>query len=436
MKPTVKHFVSLSLPYAFLLTAIFSITSFANPSFPILYYFDSTTVKWAFSFFIIIVFFFSSKYFYDNQNRKNMISVNLYLFWTILCIIRGVFEAQGYWEWKAFINNAMGLLLPIIAYSATNKIVLRSLLSFYVKYALPLFLILIFLVQTDAYGFYLMPVSFLLLFLPALSVRKRVLLLIFTAIVLTADLGARSNVIKFSIPLLLLIIYFKREIITPKVLEFARLTLIIAPLVFFTLAVTGVFNIFNMSEYLGEHTVTGTDTEGKRVEQNIATDTRSFIYVEVLESAMKNNYWVFGRTPARGNDSEAFGDVEAVLTGRYERSGNEVGIANVFTWLGVIGVIFYLFVFYRASYLAVNRSNNIYAKMLGIYIAFRWLYSWVEDVNNFSLNYFMLWIMIGMCFSYSFRVMTNYEVTLWVRSVFDHRYLNFDEYLKREENEE
>ena len=44
----------------------------------------------------------------------------------------------------------------------------------------------------------------------------------------------------------------------------------------------------------------------------------------------------------------------------------------------------------------------------------------------------MLWIMIGLCFSYSFRMMTDYEVTIWIRGVFDKRYLNFDKYFKRE----
>ncbi|MFA6795028.1 MAG: hypothetical protein WCR50_06005, partial [Proteiniphilum sp.] len=85
----------------------------------------------------------------------------------------------------------------------------------------------------------------------------------------------------------------------------------------------------------------------------------------------------------------------------------------------------YFLIFYRASYLAVNRSNNIYVKMLGVFIAFRWLYSWVEDVNNFSINYFMLMIIFGMCFSHSFRKMTNNEIIIWARGIFDARFINF-----------
>lgn len=432
---TIRHFSNYALPYTFILTALFSVTEYARPSFPILYFLNNTTLIWIISIFILIVLFFSKRYFLDEVNKKHTLIITYYLVWTFICIVRGMFVAEGYWEWKGLITNVMGLLLPLVAYSSTNKVVVQTMLLYYIKYALPLFFILIFLIQTDAFGFYLMPISFLLLFLPALSNRKRVILLLIAAIVISSDLSARSNVIKFGVPIMLLSIYYMRDKITSKLLESARLVFIIAPVLFFILAVTGVFNVFNMNEYLGERTVMGTDNEGKRVEQDMAVDTRTFIYVEVLESAARNDYWIFGRTPARGNDSVAFGAETFELTKRYERLANEVGIANVFTWMGIVGVILYFFIFFRASFLAVNRSRNIFAKMIGIFVAFRWMYSWIEDINNFTLNYFMLWIIIGLCFSHSFRSMTDYEVTIWIRGIFDHRYLNFETYLKREENE-
>lgn len=432
---TIKHFANFALPYTFVLTAIFSVTEYAKPSLPFLYILNNTTLIWLISIFILVILYFSKKYFYDDINKKNTSVLTYYLFWTFICIIRGMFVAEGYWEWKGLITNIMGLLLPLVAYSSTNKVVVQTMLGYYVKYALPLFLILVFLIRRDAFGSYLMPISFLMLFLPALSNRKKVILLLIVAVVMIADLSSRSNVIKFGVPILLLSIYYLRDKITSKLLESVRLVLIIAPLLFFTLAVTGVFNVFNMNEYLGERKVVGVDNEGKRVEQDMAVDTRTFIYEEVLESAMRNDYWIFGRTPARGNDSAVFGAATFELTRRYERLANEVGVANVFTWMGVIGVLLYLFVFFKASYLAVNHSRNIYAKMMGIFVAFRWMYSWIEDINNFTLNYFMLWILIGLCFSHSFRNMSDYEVTIWIRGVFDKRYLNFDKYLDKEENE-
>ena len=435
MDYSTKHFTNYFLPITILLVGIFNVTAFANPSLPIMLLLDKTIIQWIASFFILAIFFLSWRFFFDKLNKKNMMVVNIYFLWTIISIIRGLLEVQGYWEWKGLISNVMGLLLMLVVYTATNKVAVQSLLSFYVRYALPLFLILIFLITAGAYGFYLMPISFLLLFLPALSTKHKIILFSFATVVLLANLGARSNVIKFAIPLIILLIYYLRSYLSTTILESARLILIITPFVFFILGVTGVFNVFGMDEYIGEQNVTKTDHEGRQYEENLAGDTRTFIYVEVLQSAIQNDYWLFGRTPARGNDSPSFGAESFEFTGRYERLANEVGIANVFTWMGVVGVISYFLIFLHASFLAVNRSRNIYAKMLGVYVAFRWLFSWIEDVNNFTLNYFMLWIMIGLCFSYSFRMMTDYEVTIWIRGVFDKRYLNFDENLKREENE-
>lgn len=434
MKPTLKHFVVIALPYSIILISIYSILPYYSTKIPILSNIGNTTVWWIISYAIIIGFFISKKYFVEQQNKKDLLFVSFYLLWIIVCILRGMYVAENYWDWRGLANNTMGLLLPVVAYTATNKAIVRSILSRYIKYGLPLFLLLMLLIRTDAYGFYLMPVSFLLLFLPALSFRQRVTILLFTAIIFVADLGARSNVIKFALPLIILLIYYFREKLSNNIIESIRLSLIIAPIVFFTLGITGVFNVFNINEYFGEFKTKGLDNAGERVELDMSTDTRTFLYVEVLQSAINNNYTVFGRTPARGNDSESFGPLAYEFTGRDERLENEVGILNVFTWTGIVGVLLYLFIFFRASYLAVNRSENIYAKMLGIYVAFRWLFSWVEDVNAFNVNYFMLWIMIGLCFSYSFRMMSNHEVTVWIRSAFDYRYLQFEKYLKKDEN--
>jgi len=435
LKPTLKHFVTTALPITIVLIGIYSVLALYTPNFPILKYLDITALWWLISFVILFLFFFSKRYFFDNENKKNLIVLKIYLFWMVICIIRGMLVAENYWDWKGLVSNSMALLLPIVAYSATNKVVVQSVLAFYIRYGLPIFLILMILIRTDSYGFYLMPVSFLLLFLPALSIRHRVILLGFTAIVFFADLGARSNIIKFGMPFLLLIIYYLRDKLSIKTIEFIRLTMIITPFILLTLGAANIFNVFEISEYMGELKGSGLDDEGKRGTIDVTADTRTFIYEEVIQSAINNEYWIFGRTPARGNDSPTFGPFLYELTGRYERLGNEIGVANVFTWTGIVGVILYLFVFYRASYLAINRSENIYAKILGVYVSFRWLYSWIEDVNNFSINYFMLFIMVGLCFSYSFRSMTDNEVTVWVRGIFDNRYLNYDKHRKKEQNE-
>lgn len=432
-----KQIISHLIPVSMLLLAIYSIMPYMKPGVPMVSSLNNTTFWWGISILILVAFFLSRNYFFDKRNEDNMLIIWIYLLWNATCIVRGMFVAEMYWDWKALVGNAMALVLPLVIFSATNKVVVQYLLAFYVKYALPLFLIFSLIIRTDAFGFYLIPMSFLLFFLPVLTKRQKLLILCATVVVLVSDLGARSNVIKFGVPFFILLVYLFRNKKLNKVMEAARLTLFILPFVFFILGVSGIFNIFNMSEYLkGDFTSTGVDAEGNRAEQDLIVDTRTFLYIEVLESAVNNNYWLAGRTPARGNDSDTFGVFAVEVTGRYERLSNEIGLANVFTWTGVIGVILYFLIFFRASYLAVNKSRNIYVKMLGIFVAFRWLYSWIEDINNFSLNYFMLMVMIGLCFSYSFRNMTDSEIVIWARGIFDMRYVRLQQYLSKKNSYE
>lgn len=432
-----KKIISRYIPATILLLSVYSVITFIKPGIPMVSILDNTTLWWSISILILIVFFLSRFYFFDKRNSDNLLVVGIYLMWNAVCIIRGMFTAEMYWDWKFLVGNTMALLLPIVIFSATNKNLVQSLLGFYIKYALPLFLLFGLIIRTDAFGFYLIPISFLLLFFPALTLRQKIPLLLATIIVLVSDLGARSNVIKFGMPLTFLLLYYFRDGISNKFMNSIRLCFMVLPFIFFLLGVSGVFNIFNTSDYIkGEYTSVGVDGEGNREEQNLIVDTRTFIYEEVLKSAINNNYWLLGRTPARGNDSDAFGTFAFEITGRYERPSNEIGLANVFTWTGVVGVVLYFLIFYRASFLAVNRSRNNYAKMLGIFVAFRWLYSWVEDMNNFTLNYFILMIMLGLCFSHSFRNMSDQEVVIWVRGIFDMRYVRLQQYiLKKKINE-
>ena len=63
-------------------------------------------------------------------------------------------------------------------------------------------------------------------------------------------------------------------------------------------------------------------------------------------------------------------------------------------------------------------TNNIVLKIIGIFISFRWAYAWVEDINNFYIQYIYLWLFIGVCFSEPLRKMNNKEIKKWVVDIF------------------
>jgi len=415
------------IPILILLITVSSVNAWTN--LPI-----GNATMWAIVYALMLIIFVKSRiYFFNKENKPYTYIVFIFLAWNIICIIRGMLVAENYWEWKNLMTTSMFLLLPLSIYVTTNKLIVQRILTIWLKYALPAFFIFLIFIHGDAIGQYLVPVSFLFLFFPVLKIKWKLVLIFFTLVVIVSDLGARSNVIKFTIPIFFASIYYFRLLIGKKLLETVRLVIFAVPLVLFGLGVTGVFNVFKMDEYIeGDYTSTS-EVNGEENEQELLGDTRTFIYVEVLESAIKNNYIFLGRTPARGNDSKSFGSYLAyeLKTGKMERFANEVSILNVFTWTGIIGVILHFLLFFKATYLAINKSNNIFIKIIGLYLAFRWAYGWVEDFSTLNLNTFFLWVSLGICFSKSFRAMSNKEFTLWVRGIFDKRYRKLEYFINQ-----
>jgi len=401
------------LPVSFVLIAVESIAHYTT--LPI----TNTIFWWGVQALLLFGFWLYKKNVYKPGDNAPHLVIRLFLLWMLINSVRGLFLASDYWHYKGLVMNTMVFLIPMAVYAFGNILMVQRTLGVYVKYALPAFFIVFFFISTDAYGIYLIPVSILIFFLPAMRSPWRLLTVGIAVVVFLADLSARSNVIKFGTPFLFLSIYYFQQILSKKMLEFGRLFLIVLPVVFFILGITGVFNVFNISSYVeNDYKVATTNAKGEQRKIPITADTRTFIYAEVLQTAQKYNSWWMGRSLAHGYETTYF---QNLVTGN-ERLRSEAAIPNIFITTGIIGVILYFLVFYRASYLAVNNSNNIYSKMLGLFIAFRWSYAWVEDINQFSLDYLVIWMMIGLCFSRSFRSLDNKEVTHWVRGIFSTDY--------------
>lgn len=409
-----KTLLIKTLPVLILLLTIGTVNSWT--SLPV----GNTTIWWSVYGLTLILFVKSKDFFLNKENNKNLFVLYLYIIWIVICFVRGLFVADNYWEWKNLVAAALFLLFPLSIYISTHKEMVQKIISDWVKYALPAFFLFSLFLHTEAVGRYLVPVSFLLLFFPVLTNKWKLILIFFTIIVFKTDLGARSNIIKFAIPLLLSSMYYMKFFFGSKLLRIIHLILSFLPIVLFVLAINGVFNVFKMNEYIEVDNNNLTDEENEK----LMVDTRTLLYIEVLESAIINNYVLLGRTPARGNDSSIFGSTIAKEIGleKEERFSNEVSMLSIFTWIGLIGVSLYFLVLFKASYLAINKSGNFFMKIMGLYLSFRWCYAWVEDFSRFDLSNFFLWICIGMCYSKSFRNMSNQEFIIWVKGIFDQRY--------------
>ena len=397
------------LPYTILLISISSVLQWC--SLPI----GNTFLWWSLQGGILGIFFYLSIKHYIVP------SIKWFLYYLIFSAIYGaVFMTENYWDWKLLVNNLMVFSLPIAAYVYANPIVLTKTLRVWIKYAWIILLILAPFLTSDAYGRFLVPFTFLSLFLPLLN-RKYITLTVF-AYIITLILGfeSRSDTLKFSVTILLGLFcylgFVKKYIVLTKIVF---TLLFVSPIIFFILGATGTFNIFKIEDELGlkDKFLMKSNNPSKKI--STLADTRTFLYVEEISSAIKNKYVVQGRSIARGYDSMSFGKSidKALGIQRGERQMSETSILNIFNYFGIIGVVSYFCIFLMASYRAIFQSRNQYLPIVGLYVAFRWLFAWIEDFSRFDLNYLFLWIMIGICYSPFFRSMNDKSFKLWFKTI-------------------
>lgn len=404
---------STFLNYAILLISVSSVLAWCE--LPI----GNTVLWWLLDGLVLIQFLRLSK------GKERIKPIFFFLLCVFISFVYGAtIQAHTYWQWKQLIGNAMIFALPLAVYVFSEPNILSGVVRFWKRRAWIILLILAPFLGSDAFGAFLVPYSFLALFLPVLNVRNRVVVLIAYVITITLGDSSRSDMIKFTVCLLLGCIgsipyvctLFKRW--QKKIIYFLWAT----PVVLFILGATGVFNIFNIEEEFGLEGKYMMTSYGSDEEDSALADTRTFLYVEEINSAIDNNYVIYGRSMARGYDSAAFGasaDESMKLkfgdSGRGERGHAEASILNIFNFFGLIGVLIYMWIFVAASYKAVTQSKNNFVPIIGVFVAFRWLYGWAQDFSNFDLSYLFIWIMIGMCFSENYRNMTDEEFAAWVR---------------------
>lgn len=380
----------------------------------------NTFVYWLFAFCIILLIPYVRKMYDSVIQSEDYFFVKCFLIWAFIGVVRGIFIADNYWEYKNLINGTLCCLIPALTYTFCPGVLLKFYRT-WMKICIPaFFLFYLWTVTPGEVNFYLGPVFVIGCFLPYMPKKWKFIIGFLLAFMLVADLGGRSQVLKAFLAICISLLCIFGKFVSEKMLRLAHWLCYISAIVLLVLGISGTFNIFtdmasNSGKYVEKKVVNGEQTE-----DDLAADTRTFIYIEVLQSALRNDYVLCGRSLARGNDSNSFGtyNAEDLKTGKYERYQNELCHLNIFTWLGVIGMLLYTLIYIRSSYLAVYRSNSYFLKLIGVFIAFHWAYGWIEDTTNFDILNISLWSAISMGLSSQFRAMTDKDFKQWVWSIF------------------
>lgn len=357
---------------------------------------------------IAVLIYYANKVGFGGNDTPQAIRY-LFILWilgNILSLIRGSFFAEDYWDWKAILLYSLAFsFIPMAFFIGRNIESASTVFRFVLKVLFPFGFLLIplaYVSSIELYSRIMIPVGLLIVFLPFLKYKWKLLVIIVAVTSILIVIGFRSNLIKIAFSVGLILIYLLRNYIPKISLRFLRIFLFALPIVFLVLAVTGKYNVF--SEIGSQEGYTTLNTRGEV--ENLMTDTRSGLYRDVLATMDQSGNWLMGEGAGGRYQTERF-DYLGDGRGRY---GSEVGILNILLYHGLIGVSIYFLLLFTVSYYAIRRSNNTLAQLLGLYIAFRWTFAFVEEFTQYDLNFYFFWITIGLVSSTRFREMTNDDI--------------------------
>jgi hypothetical protein len=358
------------------------------------------------SLFILIFIAYKSKWNYIPRSVEYL--YKLWLIWNIFGLIHGTLLANGYWDWKFLLLSSLSFsLIPLVFFIGKNIFYTKLVFKFVLKVLFPLgFLIIPLALKANEklYSRLMIPISLFILFIPYLKLKFRILIIIVALTSILIAIGFRSNIIKVAFSVILLLIYYFHAYIRISWLRFVHLSLFAIPIILFALAITNKFNLFY--EMSNKEGFTTTDIYGKEV--NFMSDTRTFLYTEVFSSLNKSQNWLIGKSAVGSYQSDFFYNDGGAMEGK--RYGCEVGLLNILLRNGLIGVLVFSLLIFKVSSFAIYNSSNTLAKMLGLFIVFRWSYSFVEEYTQYDLNFYFFWLVIGLISSPLFRAMSDNQI--------------------------
>lgn len=350
--------------------------------------------------------------------------VYLFLLLNFIILFRGFLDAKSDQDWKVLLSMMLPIcvLFPISIFLGLKNNIILILFSSFLKYGLLLSVILLFGNELGMMGFphNTSPIYLFILFLPYVKVKWRIFILAVVLVSFFSDLGMRSNMLNIIIALLIYSTYYLKRInfnLTLSLVKILRRIILIAPIIFIVLALSGTFNIFKIGEFIGEQNIEIGDGD----KQDVVVDSRTGIYTDVILELYKQKAFLWGLGGSGKTDTYltelAWGDF--AKTYKEGRRATESSMLNFAQWGGAIGVIIYLLLFAKASFLAIYKSKNWLSIMIGIWVVYKAIFSFIEDRVYVNLNSLFIMISIGMCFNEVLREMSDAEIKAFIRSIFE-----------------
>jgi hypothetical protein len=85
---------------------------------------------------------------------------------------------------------------------------------------------------------------------------------------------------------------------------------------------------------------------------------------------------------------------------------------------GLISLLLLFGILIPAAFKGIFQSKNLLAKAAGIWIVLALINMYPSTINTFTLNYVLVWISVGICFSQTIRNISDETLKLFFRGRF------------------
>jgi len=367
---------------------------------------------------LIALLFLKNAQFFSKIDFKYKTNVKIFFLYGVFVVIHSFFVAESYNQWRYLATVfAPTLLLPFICILATNPLFTFAVFKTLIRITVPISFIFIFEGATEdknhnlVYINYISIIYLLIFLLPLFKFKFRLVIILISLLSFTYDLDNRSNMLSLVFSYILLGYYviasrLLNTSISSRILMVFRYILLFLPILLFVLGAVDVFNVFKFIDTKGSSKEIIISSESGRI---LTTDSRTGIYEDALKNLRKKNDWIFGSSATviyTTHLAESNADWDKGRLG-----GSESGFLGFLTFGGVVYASLFFSLCYLSSFFAVHRSNSIAIQLIGIFISFRWLYSFIENTLVFNFTWITLFLAIGIAFSPSFRSMTDAQIT-------------------------
>lgn len=246
--------------------------------------------------------------------------------------------------------------------------------------------------------------TFVIVFYPFVGKKyKFLIILVFVEAIIKATIGDNPTrmyfvIIPFSIITVLFVFIFKND----KILKWFTAIVVIAPILLFVPMLLNNGNKGDTSfQEANKYIMNETGNE------ELATDTRTFLYLEMAEDLTHTDSWLLGKG-AFSHYYSIFFDQNS--KGKYGRISSEVPLTNYLLRGGIIYVLFYFALILSGVYFSIFRGKNKFVQSIGI-MALCWYFnSFIGDITGCRFYHMAFFILLGCTLSSKWLNMSDQEV--------------------------